>query len=55
MSQVLKLAITGSVLAASMQPAHAQTKKSTKDEARQLVKCEESIGSITLIDGDQAG
>lgn len=53
MSQVIKFAVVAAVLAASPYAAGAQGK--AKDTGPQLVICEESIGSIALVEGDQAG
>lgn len=53
MSQVIKLALIASSLALMPQPALAQGKG--KDTGPQLVNCEESLGVVALVDGDQAG
>jgi hypothetical protein len=52
MSQAIKFAVAAAIISASPQIAHAQAK--SKESAPQLVTCEESIGSIALVDGDQA-
>jgi hypothetical protein len=53
MSQVIKWALTSAALVLAPQAAMAQGKG--KDIGPQLVSCEESIGVVALVDGDQAG
>ncbi len=55
MSQVFKFVVAAAVLAASPHAAGAQGKNKSKNAAPELVNCEQSIGSIALVDGDQAG
>ncbi|MFN3991035.1 MAG: SH3 domain-containing protein [Erythrobacter sp.] len=55
MSQVIKLAVLGAALVAMPQAALAQSKDKAKDAGPQLVTCEESLGVVALVDGDQAG
>lgn len=55
MSKVFKLVAVAAVLAASSHAASAQGKNKGKNAGPELVSCEQSIGSIALVDGDQAG
>jgi len=55
MSQVIKLAVISVALSLTPQTALAQGKGKGSDAGPQLVKCEDSLGTIALVDGDQAG
>ena len=55
MSKIFKLVAVAAVLAASPHAASAQGKNKSKKAGPELVSCEQSIGSIALVDGDQAG